>query len=96
VNEQKWIDPVPPSTPESAILGLICIELERRHPGIIEDCLARAMTEAYRADVVRMRGPRTDETVRRNLNFAHAWLARLSMVAPLIGKPVKRKFWPPW
>lgn len=86
------LSPLPPSTPEVAILGVILMELEKEHPGFAERCRRRAESEAHLAAVVKLRGPRASKVARENGELAWGWFGAVSLIVERL-PPVKRPWW---
>lgn len=88
-------EPLPEPTMAEMILGAALLELELTNPGITERALQRLNHEAARAEVVRLRGPRTPATARTAMAFAVRWLTAVAGLAeaerPMLERFKRRK-----
>lgn len=83
-----------PLTPEAVALGALIIELEKLHPGLAERVAELTECETSRAQIVRLRGPRTSPETIKALDRATCMLQSVATLANArVPFRPKRRWW---
>lgn len=85
-----------PSAPDEGLwIALLAIlhALERRFPGIVTEVHDEAVAEVSLAEVVRLRGKRTERALIAAYGEAARRLGEIAVIAPRVAEKPKSKSW---